>query len=908
MKKHLIILLSIISVLINFHVSAQEITTTKEHFGFQIGEDYHLANYTQIEAYFKKLADQSDRVLMRNIGITEEGRDQYILIVSSPENLENIERYKSISQRMARAEDLTESEAKDLAKEGKSIVWIDGGLHTTETVGSHQLVEFYFRLLTQNDPETIRILDEVIILLSHVNPDGQELLANWYMKEEDPLKRNMKIPRLYHKYIGHDNNRDFYMMNMKETTNISKQLYIEWMPQIVYNHHQFAPGGTVVAGPPYRDPFNYVYDPLLITGIDAVGSAMINRLNSEGKPGYTRLDGSPYNTWWNGGLRTTPYFHNMIGILTEVTGGPSPTKIPFVPERLVPNNDNPNPIRPQSWSFMKSIEYSISLNYAILDYASRFGDQLLMNIYKMGKNSIEKGNQDHWTLQSKISESARSKYETDTKEGLVKASERGKSISTDYYDTIFKDPELRDARGYIIPADQSDFPTAIKFINSLIKSGILVYKATADFNIKGKNYLSGSYVVKTNQAFRPHVIDMFEAQNHPHVLQYPGGPPKRPYDATGWTLAYQMGVEFDRILDEFSGPFERIDYGELQKAPIYNIVNSSSGYWLDVKENNTFIAVNELLKAGVKVYRTSKNQDDVEKGCFYVPAKGYKVLQQMGKQFGVHAQPANNRPKSIIRVKPSRIALYDRYGGSMSSGWTRWILEQFHFSFQLIYPQDIDKGNLNKDYDVILFINEGMPTVGKKSTEVNLPKEEEMPEEFQKMLGKLTADKSIPKLKEFIEKGGDIVTVGSSTSLCYHFDLPIESALTKEVNGENKKLASSEYFIPGSILSLKVDTLQPINWGLKEELNVMFKNSPVFKLSSNSIAQDIQPIASFDNDQDLLRSGWALGEDYLKGGIAAFSASVGKGNLYVFGPDIVFRAQSHSTFKMLFNTLYYTER
>src|SRR5690606_25737228 len=217
-----------------------------------------------------------------------------------------------ISQKMGRAE-ISEEEAKRLSKEGKPVIWIDGGMHTTETVGSHQLVETYYHLLSRNDEEIMNMLDNVIIVLCHINPAGQELVADWYMQESDEKNRNMSIPRLYQKYVGHDNNRDFYMYNMKEATNVALALFVEWLPQVVYNHHQTSPAGTIVAGPPYRDPFNHVFDPLLITSIDAVGAAMINRLNVEDKPGYTRLDGAVFSTWWNGGLRTIPYFHNMVG-------------------------------------------------------------------------------------------------------------------------------------------------------------------------------------------------------------------------------------------------------------------------------------------------------------------------------------------------------------------------------------------------------------------------------------------------------------------------------------------------------------------------------------------------------------------------------------------------------------------
>ena len=236
---------------------AQPIPTPKEHFGFNIGDNYQLANYSKTEAYFKKLDQASDRAKLTSIGKTEEGRDQFMMIITSPENHQNIEKYKAIAQRMARAENLSEIEAKALAAQGKAIVWIDGGLHATEVVGAHQLIELAYQLNSRNDAETKTILDNVIILMVHANPDGQELVSDWYMRNTDSLKRTTSyLPRLYEKYAGHDNNRDFYMLNLKETQNMGRQLFIEWLPQIMYNHHQTGPAGAVVAGPPFRDPFN----------------------------------------------------------------------------------------------------------------------------------------------------------------------------------------------------------------------------------------------------------------------------------------------------------------------------------------------------------------------------------------------------------------------------------------------------------------------------------------------------------------------------------------------------------------------------------------------------------------------------------------------------------------------------
>ena len=536
-------------------LSGQVIPSPKEHFGFEMGEDYKLANFTQTEAYFRKLASASDRIKLTITGLTEEGRNQYMMIVSSPENLKNLARYKEISQKLARAEGISAEQAKAFAAEGKAVVWIDGGLHATETVGIHQLIETAYQLAKRNDAETLRILDKVIILLTHANPDGQELVSNWYMRTAVPEKRSLEnLPRLYQKYIGHDNNRDFYMMHMKESQNMGRQLFIEWIPQIMYNHHQRGPAGAVLAGPPYRDPFNYVFDPLLVTGIDAVGAAMYNRLNVENKPGFTRLTGASFSTWYNGGLRTTSQFHNTIGLLTEIIGGPAPEDIPLVPQRLIPNGATPNPVTPQKWHFRQSIDYSLSLNFSVLDYAARHADELLYNIYHMGKNSIDRGNMDFWTPYPKRIQAIHDSMRV-TKPPKPAGTLPAK---VNYYDLVLKESTLRDPRGYIIPASQLDFPTAVKFVNALIKGGILVHKASSDFVVSGKKYPVGSYIVKCGQAFRPHILDMFEPQDYPNDFLYPGGPPIRPYDAAGWTLAYQMGVKFDRILNDFSGPFERI--------------------------------------------------------------------------------------------------------------------------------------------------------------------------------------------------------------------------------------------------------------------------------------------------------------------------------------------------------------
>ncbi len=388
--------------------AAAQVTTPKQALGFNLGDDYQVANYTQLEAYWKKLAAESDRMKLVDIGATAEGRRQYMAIVSSPENLRNLDRYKDIARRLALAEGLTDDQAHALAREGKAVVWIDGGLHANETVGSQQLMEMVYQMVSRNDPETMRLLDDTIQLYVQANPDGQELVANWYMREADPAKRSLNgLPRLYNKYVGHDDNRDFFLSAMPETTNMNRQMFLEWFPQIVYNHHQTGPAGAVVFIPPFRDPFNYNLDPLIPLGIEMVGSAMHSRLVEEGKGGSAMRSGSNYSTWWNGGLRTIAYFHNMIGILTEIIGSPTPIDIPLVPDKQLPQGDEPLPVAPQRWHYRQSIDYDISQNRAVLDYASRYRETLLFNIYRMGKNSIEKGSQDSWTITPKRIEALR---------------------------------------------------------------------------------------------------------------------------------------------------------------------------------------------------------------------------------------------------------------------------------------------------------------------------------------------------------------------------------------------------------------------------------------------------------------------------------------------------------------------
>lgn len=913
-KKTLLLALCLFTALVA--AKAQQVTSPKDHFGFAMGTDYHLATFDQTEEYFKKIASESDRIKLVSIGKTAEDNEQYMLIVTSPENHKNLDQYKETSVKLARAEGITEQEARALAKSGKAIVWIDGGLHATETVGIHQLIETIYQFTSRTDEETMNILDKVVILFVHANPDGQNIVSNWYMRNPEPEKRSLgNLPVLYQKYIGHDNNRDFYIQNQPESRNMGYQLFVEWIPQIMYNHHQRGPAGSVLAGPPYRDPFNYLFEPLMVTGIDAVGAAMYNRLITENKPGFTRLTGSSFSTWYNGGLRTTTHYHNMIGILTEIIGGPNPEDVPLVPDRLLPTGATPFPVTPQKdWRFRQSIDYSVSLNYALLDYAARNKDHLLYNIYSMGTSAISKGSKDYWSPFPKKIEEIKTAYEADqakSRQSTAQSSGGGFNrggMPEKYYDSVYLAPSKRDPKGYIISSGQADFNTAIKYINALIRTGIRIEKASAEFAVAGKSYPKGSYIVKSDQAFRAHVLDMFEAQDYLNDFQYPGGPPIRPYDAAGWTLAYQMGVEFDRILDSFEGPFETLAYGELEPMPAVSMRSGGSGYLISAAENDAFPVVNQLLKSGVAVSRTSTENFGTPAGSFFIPSSAKSKLQEILKSNPVPIKSASGKLTGLTPVKKQRIALFDSYGGSMPSGWVRWILEQYDYDFDVIFAKEIDGGNLNEKYDMILFISGGIPSVGSGGNEYgygrSMPKEADTPAEYHAMLGSITTDQSIPQLKSFVENGGKILTVGSSAALAYHFGLPVKDALTEmSREGKEVRLSGEKYYIPGSVLRVKVDTENPSNWGISDSTDVLFNNNMVFKFQPEAALQGLEALAWFDSNTPL-RSGWAWGQSYLKDGIAAFQAPMGKGKLYVFGPEITYRAQSHGTFKWLFNALY----
>ncbi|HCC70468.1 MAG TPA: peptidase, partial [Bacteroidales bacterium] len=396
-------------------------------------------------------------------------------------------------------------------------------------------------------------------------------------------------------------------------------------------------------------------------------------------------------------------------------------------------------------------------------------------------------------------------------------------------------------------------------------------------------------------------------QDYPDDFQYEGGPPIPPYDNAGYTLAFQMGVEFDRILNDIDGPFEEIEgFAEPMEGEILNQENSK-GFLLDHAINDAATVTNRLLAANQKVYWLDQafeaNDKTWDRGTIYIPStrRSSEIIEKAAGELGINFAGVKEVPATgKIRINDIRIGLWDRYGGSMQSGWTRFILEQFEFPFEKVFPKRLDRGNLSKDFDVLVFVSGAIPSGESRRYSWNSYDESDIPAEYLDWLGSVTKEKTIPQLLEFLRDGGTIIAIGSSTSLAYHAELPVSNHIT---DSEGKQLGRESYFIPSSVLQVKLDNTLPVGWGMNDRIDIFFHNSPVFRLKPDADKNGITPVAWFDSDRPL-RSGWAWGQDRLYGGTAMAKAEVGKGNLYLFGPEILFRAQSHGTYRLFFNSLY----
>jgi hypothetical protein len=858
---------------------AAQVQSPLQFLGHEVGADYQLCNYTDMVRYFRSLEQHSDRMRLVDIGPTSYGQRMVMAVISSPQNLARLERLRHICQQLSKAR-VDEKATAELAEEGRALVWIDGGLHSTEAIAGQNIIELVWQMTSRNDAEVRRILDEVVLLVCPVNPDGYELVANAYR-----ATRSMTIPVLYQRYIGHDNNRDFYACNQLEAQNVNRVFYADWCPQIVYNHHQTAPAGTILFTPPFRDPQNYYTDAMVTRGIELVSAHMNQRFAAEGKPGIISRSGAPYSGWWNGGLRSTNYFHNVIGILTEAFGRPEPTPIKQSLERRVPYGDYPDPVPSQVWRARQTVEYLQTANFAILDFAARHRREVLTQIATMGRRSIERGSRDFWTPTPRLVEAARHR---------------------DDPDAVFRDPLLRDPRAYVLRSDQPDWSAAMRFVRALRRCGVEVWRATAPFPMNGAVMPAGSFVVKCDQAYRPHVLDMFEPQWHPNDVKE--GKPVAPYDAAGWTLAMQMDVQVERCFEALDGPFEPfVTEEQFVPAPV---PAAASAYKIDGRDSHAVVAVNRLLAAGCVV-------DWSFAGGFYLvedSPRAREVLAACAQQLGVRAVPREGaQRRGDPRLGKARIGLFDQFGGHMATGWDHWILTEFEFPVQQVWGDRIQAGDLRRDFDVLVF-HTGLPgprdleRAAQRRDEENLDKlAKALPpfEDWSNLASRatrLTGEKSLPALREFVEQGGTLVALGGECEkVIRHFDLPVKVGTHVPTPDGERRTTREEFYVPGSLLAIEVDLWHPLARGASRELAAMVTGSTqVLEVTDPQAKIDV--VARY-RGQDTLVSGWAIGEEFLVGKAAVLCASVGKGRIVLFGVDATYRGQPLGTMKLFFQAI-----
>jgi len=841
---------------------AQDVPHPRDILGFTPGDDYRIADFTQMQTYFEALAVAAPRVHLSSAGKSTEGRDILVAVITSEANLQHVNRYKEISQSLARGRGLTDSEAHALAREGKAIVWIDNGLHAAETAHAQHAFLLAHKVATEESEQMRRIRDNVVlVLLPSVNPDGLDLVADWYRKTARTPHQDSPMPWLFNTYSGYENNRDGYAQTQIETQVMSRLLYFEWLPQVMYNHHQgFYPSRIFV--PPFPDPFNPNIDPGVIRGIEMVGTAMQYRYEQEGKEGVLSRYG--FSSWYNGSLRTTTYFHNMIGILTETTHD-SPSPFYYDPDSMpatfgngwstrTPSTNYTRPWRGGTLRFADALDYMLTGSMAVLDVASKNPEEFLYGMYRMASRQIDLG-----TTES--------------------------------------------PRAFVIPAKQHDATAVAKFIETLMRGGVEVHRAAAAFVTDGRTYPAGSFVVQLAQAFRPFAKDLLEPQRYPDIRRYPGGPPVPPYDNAGWTLSYQMGVEAVPTDAAIAVDLELLD--AFPRAQGHVSATGTYGYAIDARINNAFKAVMRLLADGREVQRATEPLSvspttQLPAGTFIVSSTGVSpdamqiLADQLGiAAFGLEAQP--DVPLETVRLP--RIAVYRSWvvewvdGWTASEGWTRFVLDNHDFPYENIYNADVRAGHLRSRFDVVVIPNQSSDDIVNGYREgrrqFGVAHQNLVPPEYQGGIG----EDGLRALRGFAEAGGTLVLVDRATDMAWEsLNMPVREVL--------HGLPDTQFFGPGSVVRIESDPAHPIAYGMPETGAAYFRKSRAFAFSDESVSS----IARYA-ESDVLLSGWLLGEEHMAGQHAAVEIDVGAGKAILLGFSPYFRSQPLGTFKLFFNAL-----
>ena len=859
--------LVICAVLLQSPTSAQ-LKAPEEVLGFQVGSDYQVAGWQTVSDYMRHVAANSDRVLVEVLGKTTEDNDLLMLLISAPENLEDVARYQRIQSEIA-LPTKPAAELDTLAQEGKAVVLINCNLHSTEIAASQMSMELVHEFATTETPQIREILENVIILLiPSANPDGLNIVVDWYNRTVGSPYEGSEIPWLYHKYTGHDNNRDWFMLTQIETQLLTRVLYEKWFPEVVYDVHEMSYRGPRFVIPPYFEPVNPNIPPLLQRTLSLIGAQLAFDLTSDGFTGV--LSNAVYDTWWHGGFRTVPYRHNMVGILTEAARVEIATPI-FQPHHTLKGyrrgldqyalrTNFPEPWPGGWWRLRDIVDYEKAAALSILAFVAEHRVTLKTNFYKMGLNAITKG-------------------------------------------------ENEPPRAFLIPRQQRDLHTTLKMLDILKRGGVQIHQANAPFIADGVAYAADTYVVLMSQPFRAHAKDLLEVQRYPERRPSPESPPERPYDIAGWTLPLQMGVRTIAVVHPFEADLRQLQILPAVQGTLAGDAESTV-YLFENRTNVEAAVLNHLFKANLAdnspKYELHWARRDIvlanktfPRGTILIktvePPRHIAELNALASEYGIHiyADASLNEEKisrTFSSLDAPRLGLYKPWTANMDEGWTRWVLDTHGFTYNSLKNSEIQAGNLVERYDAII-----LPDMGASGI-LNGHSTGKLPPEYTGGIG----TEGLANLRRFVEEGGTLICLNRATELPLKYFGLGEKGVVNVVQ-KNHQPNEGAFFCPGSLLRVRIDTNHPIGHGLDSEMAIFFKSGPVF----DGVRGDSKAVATYPEFNPLM-SGWLEGEKRIRQKVALLETALGEGRVVLFGFKPQHRGQSHGTFKLLFNAIFYS--
>jgi hypothetical protein len=838
----------------------------EQFFGFQMGADRKLANWDKLHEYYQLLAKSSDKMRLVELGKTSEGRPYLALFISSPANIAKLDHYKQINARLADPRGLSEAEGKKLAAEGRAIVIQSFGLHSSEVAASQTAAELVYDSLTRTDIESQQILDNVIsIVMPSINPDGTQMIADWYLKYVGTAHEASGLPWLYQKYAGHDNNRDGFALNLPESQHLARVMYREWMPQAYVDHHQMGSSNARLYIPPYAEPLRPDGDPIVWREIAWWGAHMGTKLEAGGKTGV--IGSAIYSGWGHMGFHWITPFHNIAGMLTESASARLATPMFMHPDQLRGGPRNLPAYAPQVnmpsvwpggwWRVRDIVEQQKIAAWATLDLAAKNRADVLWNMYLKGTRQTERG-----------------------AKGAVKA--------------------------YAIAAGQHDPLTVKKLVNMLMNSGVEVHQAKAQFIADGRVFGPGSFVVPMAQPKQALVRWMLGRTFYPDntYTRDKDGNPIRPYDMATDTFAEFMGVRSDPVSEKITAPLLKLT----AHVPLAGTLTTSAagGHVLSARLNDTYRAVHLLLDKGASVRRVARAGEGLQAGDFIVAGGSSAMLSDVAKQTGVDFATIGGLTQGAYEIRKPRVAMYQRYrGGNMDEGWTRLMFEHFNVPYKSIMDAELKAGELEAKYDVIVLPNDSVQTMigdrpagdsggqgGPGGGGQSEPPTDTTPPEYRSGFGA----EGVKALQAFVEKGGTLVTFGQAGDLpIQRFRLPLRNIVAG--------VPSKEFWSPGSTLRVRFDNTNPIAFGMPAEgLALFMAGSQVYEVTSTDRSQDVEIFATYV-ERDILQSGWLLGEQVIAKKAAAVTVKQGAGRVVLIGFRPQHRNQTHGTFKLVFNSL-----